>query len=68
MIVSCVGGAYLGYPNKDKYRVWVDGISPENISRAETRAMDYGGLGIQLFQVFSCVLVITTSSCMRMYK
>ena len=31
MIVSYVGGAYLGYLNKEKYRLWVDGVSPDNI-------------------------------------
>ena len=47
---------YIGYPTKEKYRVWIPDVSTMDISKAESRAADYEGLGKILLQVYSCVI------------
>ena len=49
-------GVYVGYPSKEKYRVWIPDVSATDISKAESRAADYEGLGKILLQVHGCTL------------
>ena len=43
-------GLYLGYPEKEKHRVWVN-CKKDDITAAEKSAADYGGLAVKLMDI-----------------
>ena len=44
-------GCYLGYPQKEKYKVWIDNLSQQRLEEAEKSATDYISLGKLLMQI-----------------
>ena len=58
MLVPCIyytcyvgPGIYLGYPNKEKYRVWITDLSQSDLSAAERSSTEYTDLGKKLLQL-----------------
>ena len=44
-------GVFLGYPNRDKYRVWVADLTQNELEAAERSCVDYIDLGKKLLQL-----------------
>ena len=44
-------GVYFGYPNKEKFRIWIPSLTEEELANAEGATQDYGTVGKKLFQV-----------------
>ena len=50
-MIYSFAGTYLGYANKEKYRVYAPNITASDVTRAEEGATDYATLGKKLLQV-----------------
>ena len=50
-MIYSFAGTYLGYANKEKYRVYAQSITASDVTRAEEGATDYATLGKKLLPV-----------------
>ena len=47
----CIG-MYLGFENKEKYRLWVEGVDPAEVKTAEDCSTDAESFSKKLFKIF----------------
>ena len=44
-------GFYIGYPNKEKHRVWVSGVVQSDLNEIDKLGTDYNGLATDLLEL-----------------
>lgn len=56
-------GFYIGYPNKEKYRIWVSGVVQSDLHEIDKLGTDYNGLATDLLKLLFKREMLTPDNC-----